>query len=69
MPREEQIRLLNLYKASVSNYSTSVNDLTVTRGKTSKHDYDRLVALRDKARTASEVARLALDRHTWEHAC
>ena len=62
---EDQTRLLNLYKAAVSHYSAMVHDLTLTRGKISKQEYHRLMAVTDKARVASERARLALDRHTY----
>jgi hypothetical protein len=69
MPCNEQTLLLNVYRAKVAAYSTSVNDLTLTRDKISKEDYDRLADVTDKARTASEVAWRALDRHTQEHGC
>jgi hypothetical protein len=69
VPCKEQTLLLNVYRAKVVAYSASVNDLTVMRGKISKEDYDRLADVTDKARTASEAARLALYRHTQEHGC
>jgi hypothetical protein len=69
VPCEEQARLLTVYRAKVAAYSASVNDLTLTRGKILKEDYDRLADVAEKARTASEVARLALGRHTQSHGC
>jgi hypothetical protein len=69
MACEEQHRLLALYKARVSAYSDAVNDLTLTRGKIMLQEYNRLAAVTEKARTASEAARRALDQHTEEHGC
>jgi len=64
VPCKELTLLLNVYKAKVAAYSTTVNDLSVTRGKISMQEYNRLLVVSETARTASEVARLALDRHT-----
>jgi hypothetical protein len=69
MPCNEQTLLFNVYRAKVEAYSASVNDLTLMRDKIPKEDYDRLAAITEQTRTASEVARLALDRHTQEHDC
>jgi hypothetical protein len=69
MPCNERTLLLNVYRAKVAAYSASVNDLTLTRDKLPKEDYDRLAAIMEQARTTSEVARLAIDRHTLEHGC
>ena len=66
---EEKHQLIGLFKAGVSHYSAMVNDLNLTRGKTSKHEYDRLVVQAEEARIASERARLALDRHIQKHNC
>jgi len=66
---EERHRLLNLYGAKLSAYSTAVNDLTLTRGKIMLQEYNRLAAVTEKARAALEAARQALDRHTEEHGC
>lgn len=60
---EEQNRLLNLYKAKVSAYSATVDDLTLTRGKISVEEYGRLLAAMERTRTVSKKARLALDQH------
>jgi hypothetical protein len=67
MPCREQTRLFNVYRAKVAAYSTCVNDLTLMCGKVTVQEYVRLLAAADRARTASEVARLALDRHMEEH--
>ena len=48
---EEKDRLIGLYTAAVARYSATVNDTTVTRGKTSKQEYDRLLSLSEEART------------------
>ena len=66
---EEKYRLIGLYKAEVERYSTAVEDLTSTLGKTSKQEYDRLRASADAARETSEEARTELDRHTQKHGC
>ena len=66
---EEQNRLLKLYRAAVSEYSATVNDLAVTRGKITLQEYNRLLAVSEKARTGSEEGRLALEGHTQEHGC
>jgi hypothetical protein len=50
-------------------YSTTANDLAVTRGKISMQEYRRLLVVSDKARTASEAAHLALDQHAQEYGC
>ena len=69
MACEEQHRLLDLYTAKVSAYSAAVNDLALTRGKIMLQEYNRLAAVTEKARAASEAARRVLDRHTEEHGC
>jgi len=69
MPCKQQTLLLNVYRAKVTAYSASVNDLSVTRGKIQIQEYERLLVVSDKARIASEAARLALDRHSKEHGC
>jgi hypothetical protein len=69
MACEAQHRLLDLYTAKVSAYSAAVNDLTLTRSKIMLQEYNRLVAVTEKARTASQAARRALDQHTEEHGC
>lgn len=66
---EEKHKLIEAYKSSVVNYATAVNDLNLTRGKTSKAEYDRLLVSSETTREISEIARLALDRHTREHDC
>jgi hypothetical protein len=65
----EQTLLLNVYRAKVAAYSAALDDLSLTRDKIPKEDYDLLAAAMEQARAASEVARLSLDRHTQEHGC
>jgi hypothetical protein len=67
--RTGQDRLVGLYTAAVARYSATVNDTTVTRGKTSKQEYDRLLSLSEEARISAEAARLALGRHAHKHGC
>jgi hypothetical protein len=69
MPCEEKYSLLTLYKATVSAHSAAVHDLSLTRGKTLKHEYARLWQAAEKARTESEAASLALFQHNREHGC
>jgi hypothetical protein len=38
---EEKSRLLDIYKAAVAHYSATVDDVSLTRGKTSQQEYDR----------------------------
>jgi hypothetical protein len=69
MPCEEQQRLRAFYQARVLAHGTAVNDQAVTRGKTSKQEFDRLCAATEKARTNLAASRLALQRHIQEHGC
>jgi hypothetical protein len=66
---EEKHKLIEAYKSSVVNYATAVNDLNLTRGKTSTVEYNRFLLSSETARTASEKARLDLDRHSRKHGC
>jgi hypothetical protein len=69
MPCDEKDLLLSLYSVGVARYSTTVNDLNLTRGKTSKWEYNRLKSLSEDAWGSAEAARLALEWHTQEHGC
>jgi len=69
MPCEEQQRLRAFYQARVLAHATAVNDQAVTRGKTSKQEFERLCATTEKARTDLETSSLALQRHIQEHGC
>ncbi len=66
---EGKDRLIGLYKAAVAHYSATVDDVSLTRGKSSQQEYDRLLSLPEEARVAAEAARLALGRHTQKHGC
>jgi len=55
---EDKQRLLILYQAKVSAHSTAINDMTLTRGRTSKEEYEHLWALAENARRDSEAASL-----------
>jgi hypothetical protein len=66
---EEKHRLLDHFRAAAGNYATTVNDLDVTRSRTSKQEYRRLLLVTDKALETSEKARLAFFQHTREHGC
>jgi hypothetical protein len=69
VPREEKRRLLDLYTSAMARYSAAVNDMTVTHGKTSQPEYNRLFSLSEKAWTATEASRLDLERHARKHGC
>jgi hypothetical protein len=69
VPCEEKRRLLDLYTSAMARYSATVNDMTVTHGKTSQPKYNRLFSLSEKAWTATEASRLDLERHTKKHGC
>ena len=69
VPCEERDRLLTLYKTGVAHYSATINDLNLTRGKSSREEYDRLLSFSQDAWRLAENARLALDRHTEKHGC
>ena len=49
--------------------ATAVNLVNVSRGKTTKEEFDRVWALKDEARDARTAARLALEQHKKEHGC
>jgi hypothetical protein len=64
VPCERQGQLLKLFRASVSSYSIAVNDLNLTRGKTSKQEYGRLLARWERARKPDHEARGELRGNT-----
>jgi uncharacterized membrane protein len=66
---EEKSRLLDLYKAAVAAHSAAVKDMTLTRGKTSKLEYERIWNRAEQARADSDTASAALYQHTKEHGC
>jgi hypothetical protein len=66
---DEKERLLRLYQAKLSARSAAISDLTVTRGKTSQLEYDRLLAAAQKARVDSEASSRAFYEHIVEHGC
>ena len=69
MPCEEKERLRVIYNVASEHYATTVNDVTVTRGKTSKQEYDRLQSVVDEARNARDLAHLTLEHHKQKHGC
>jgi hypothetical protein len=69
MDCEEKRRLINRYGEAVRNYSTTVADLNLTRGKVLKGEYERLRTLSEQARRTSDKARADLERHVAEHGC
>jgi hypothetical protein len=69
VPCEEKERLRVIYNAASEHYATTVNDVAVTRGKTSKQEYDRQQSLVDEARNVRDLAHLTLERHKQKHGC
>jgi len=69
MPCKEKERLRVLYNAASEHYSATMNDVAVTRGKTSKQEHDRLQSLADEARNVGDRTHLALERHKQKHGC
>ena len=66
---EEKQRLRVLYSRAVLANSRAIDDILLSRGKTSKDEYERLRLRRDKARHALNSARSALEQHKQEHGC
>ena len=68
-PCEEKHRLRVLLNAAAKHYAATVNDANLSRGKTSKEEYDRIQAVVDEARKTAEAAHHALEQHKKEHGC
>jgi hypothetical protein len=66
---DEKSRLLELYKTAVLSHSAAINDLTVTRGRTSKQEYERIRTCAEKAKTDAEAAGREFFDHTQTHGC
>lgn len=64
---EEKVRLLTAYNDTTADYAAAVGEMT--RFHISAELLERLRVIAEKARKASEVARLELDRHIKEHGC
>jgi len=69
IPCEEKDRLRALYNAAAECYATAVNQVNLSRGKTTQGEYNRVRALADEARSARDAAHLALEQHKQEHGC
>jgi hypothetical protein len=68
-PCEERQRLRILYEVAAKSYSTAINEVLASRGKTPKQEHDRVRAFMEEARSASKAAQLALQAHRQEHGC
>jgi hypothetical protein len=66
---ERKLRLIHRHKDATSVYSQAVTDLTVTRDKISKEEFERLLAFAQKTRTTSEALRHEFLKHSKEHGC
>ena len=65
----EKQHLRKIYNLEAERFTAAVEDVNVSRGKTSKEAYDRLRAVVDDARNARNAARLALEQHRQTHGC
>jgi L-aminopeptidase/D-esterase-like protein len=68
-PCEEKERLRVLYNAAAECYAAAVNEVSLSRGKTTQEEYNHSRALLDEARNVRDSARLALEQHKEEHGC
>jgi hypothetical protein len=68
-PCAEKTRLLAVYTTATSDYSRALDTLRQRMGVLGKGEYDRWRWSVERARTASEQARSALERHVKEHGC
>jgi len=66
---EEKSRLLDVYGAKVSAHSVALIDISVTREKISKQEYDHLWNLAEQASVESDAASSAFYQHRQEHGC
>ena len=66
---QEEQRLLSEYGTATSKFAVVVTSLQKELGTLSKDDYDSRVRSVDEARSKSEEARLALERHIRGHGC
>ena len=66
---QEKRQLLSEYDTATSKFAVVVTSLQSDLGTLPKDDYDSRAQSVDKARSKSEEARLALERHIGEHGC
>ena len=66
---EEKVRLMSEYTTATSEFSRTLNTLYRDMGVLRKAEYDRIRGFIEKARTRSETARIALERHILQHGC
>jgi RNase P subunit RPR2 len=57
------------YRIAVADYQRAFAVVNARLGTLKQADYEKLRAYIDQARTISENARTALDRHMAEHGC
>jgi hypothetical protein len=66
---EEKSRLLNEYTAATQAFSQAVTELNNRAGTSSREQYRQLQRVVEDARTKSDFARHALDKHMAEDGC
>jgi hypothetical protein len=66
---QEKQRLRILYSQAVEINCCAVEGLIQARGRVSKQEYDRLLAVRNEVRQMLNSARSALEQHKQEHGC
>jgi hypothetical protein len=65
----EKARLVEAYAAATSDYSRALDTLRRRTAVLAKGEYDGLRRSVERARTASEQVRSALESHIREHGC
>ena len=67
---DRQRELLDVYQQAASRFSVTLEALNAAQAAgVVKQDYDRFHGYVEQTRTASEQARLELERHVAEHGC
>ena len=66
---EKKLHLLCAYSHAVLDHDRVVTLLHDRAGLMSQREYQRVLALAERARASAEEARAALDKHVAEHGC
>ena len=65
----DKTRLLKAYQVTTENYARTVTELQQLRATIPIEEYQRLNHACEEARLKSSEARLALEKHIFEHQC
>jgi hypothetical protein len=66
---EKKDRLMAAHKTTLERHTVSSNDLYMLRGKTSRAEVDRLMAISSKALADAQETFYALMEHIKAHSC